>query len=259
MDRERRISRVLLPAAVAALAGILGVSAAWSEGSREFHQSGPVWGRPVQVLPAARAFELAGFDEIQISSGFDAEIRQDDRFSVLVRIEDGLVPYLRVQKVGRTLWVGLHPGARLALAGRRPRVEITLPRLRLLSLSGAARATLGDFRFDRVIEVKLSGASDLKGRIQAQELELDISGASRLELSGSAADVQIEASGASEADLEGLAVRSARVELSGASHALVKLEGRLDLRASGASRLLYAGRPQLGRIELSGSSSLRAY
>jgi hypothetical protein len=57
--------------------------------------------------------------------------------------------------------------------------------------------------------------------------------------------------------LEDFPVFDAEIELSGASEAQVVLNGTLDADASGASRLYFGGNPTMGRIDLSGASSIK--
>ena len=56
--------------------------------------------------------------------------------------------------------------------------------------------------------------------------------------------------------VEDFVVEDADVEVSGASRATVYVTGRLDVDASGASRVDYLGDPILGRIDTSGASSV---
>jgi hypothetical protein len=52
-------------------------------------------------------------------------------------------------------------------------------------------------------------------------------------------------------------VADADVEASGASKATVNPSGRLDADASGASSIYYLGSPTLGKIDTSGSSTVK--
>jgi hypothetical protein len=45
--------------------------------------------------------------------------------------------------------------------------------------------------------------------------------------------------------------------VSGASQATVHSAGRLDVRASGASKLFYVGQPTLGSVDSSGASTIQ--
>ena len=105
--------------------------------------------------------------------------------------------------------------------------------------------------------MNLSGASYLEGDVTAREVLLEVSGASRARLQGKAEILHVDASGASNLDLEDFPVEDADIELSGASEAAVVLNGTLDIDASGASRLYFGGSPTMGRVDLSGASSIK--
>jgi hypothetical protein len=57
-------------------------------------------------------------------------------------------------------------------------------------------------------------------------------------------------------DLADFQIDDANVNLSGASHATVNLNGTLNVEASGASSLEYIGNPTLGNVNTSGGSSV---
>jgi hypothetical protein len=46
------------------------------------------------------------------------------------------------------------------------------------------------------------------------------------------------------------------VKLTDASHAVINVSTRMDVNLSGASTLEYAGSPKLGKLEMSGGSTL---
>ena len=98
----------------------------------------------------------------------------------------------------------------------------------------------------------------LQGDIEAGNARFDLSGASQVTLNGSAQGVTIDASGASQADLSRFQAASANVEASGASSVTVNPSGRLDVDASGASKVYYLGNPTLGTVNTSGASTIRS-
>ena len=67
----------------------------------------------------------------------------------------------------------------------------------------------------------------------------------------------IDASGGSQIDLSAFYVKGANVEASGGSQVTVSASGRLDVDASGGSRVYYLGSPTLGKVEESGGSDVR--
>ena len=198
-----------------------------------------------------------GFDRLEIGHAFDATITQDDEFSVVIRIDDNFEDDLHVTMQGDTLSIGLDPDRTYTIRDATLEVDIAMPVLEGLDLSGASRGTISGFESERIFDGDVSGASSLRGDLLAGDIGLDVSGASTVVLDGIGRDLVLDASGASSVDLEDFAIADADIELSGASNATVNVSGTLDAEASGASRLEYVGNPELGRINTSGASTVK--
>ncbi len=216
----------------------------------------------------------ADFTKIDASSGFVLTITRSDNFTVRLTIDKNLNEYLAVNQRGDTLHIGLEPNN--VYTGTRQEAIITLPDLRHLELSGASKASVSGFTTTHSADydlsgasqmeltnvkagdasLKLSGASRASGGMVMAKGDFSLSGGSRLELQGSASQIEIDGSGASEVSLADFPVTDARLKLSGASTALVKVDGRIDLDLSGASTAEYIGSPRLGSINMSGGSTV---
>jgi hypothetical protein len=201
--------------------------------------------------------DLSGFDKVDVSHAFQVDVRAGDDLRVIVRVDDNVVEHLEVAKEGRTLRIGLKRDQRYNIESATLEAEVTLPELTALELSGASHVTVTGFRTTKKLGLDLSGASSVRGDLQAGDARFDLSGASQVQLTGSAGDVTIDASGASVVRLEDFAVRDADVDASGASKVTVNASGRLDAEASGASHVIYLGSPTLGKQDTSGTSSIR--
>ncbi len=202
--------------------------------------------------------KLSGFEQVRASQAFRVEITRAEEFSVQVHIDDNLAEHLRIEVVGDRLEIGMNPEYNYRTDKKSMLAKIGMPRLTGVRLSGASQAMLSGFEGGDPLDVDLSGASRLSGQVRLGKLSLDLSGASELKLTGAAGHADLELSGASDAELGGCTFESAEADLSGASKATVKVSGRLDVEASGASSLTYLGEPDLGRVETSGASSIRA-
>jgi hypothetical protein len=221
--------------------------------------------------------DITGFNRIEVSSAFYADISRSDTYSVSVVVNEKMADYLKVVKVGDTLEVGFRTTAWTSWLGirSRPQVIITLPDLRGLGLSGASEGKLKGFKSSNDFELEVSGASNLdidmetgaftaeisgashvNGNVIAGRSDLTITGASHTTLSGSGGDIMLDVSGASHAYLEKYGVVNANVIISGASQGRVNASGKLDVDLSGASHLEYGGKPTLGKINISGASSI---
>jgi hypothetical protein len=216
----------------------------------------------------------ADFNQLDIGYAFDVQINRADNYRVSITFDEKLYEYLKIDQRGDTLHIGLKSGYVYIDTIQRATVE--LPDLRRLELSGASRAVVNGFSMSHSLgfelsvasrldlghtiagnsNFSLSGASQVNGFIEMDDGHFNLSGASFLELKGSADDITIEASGASRVNLPDFAVLTADVHLSGASNAVVNVSTRMDVNLSGASDLEYIGDPKLGKLEMSGGSTL---
>jgi hypothetical protein len=217
-------------------------------------------------------FDYANFSRIEISTGFEMEITRADSFFVNLTLDKSLYEYLNIAQRGDILHIGLKPNYTYTAASRKGIIH--LPDIRRLDLSGGTKATVTGFTMTHDIDFELtggsslvlkpmqagdttftlSGASTAQGNIQTNNGQLDVSGGSTLILDGAAKDMKIKASGASSISIQNLPLTTAGVELSGASHAIVKVSDIIDVNLSGGSELEYYGNPKLGSMEISGGS-----
>jgi len=200
---------------------------------------------------------ISDFDKVDISHSFEVDIKQGEEFSVVIRVDDNLVEQLQVEKFGSTLKIGLKPDVSI-VSNATLEAEITMPELTGLDLSGASNATISGFKSTNNLTVDLSGASSLRGDIEAGDTSFDLSGSSDANLTGSGGNLTLDASGSSDVDLSDFPVADAEIDASGASTVTVNTSGRLDVNASGASNVYYLGSPSMGTIDTSGASSVES-
>jgi RNA polymerase sigma factor (sigma-70 family) len=203
-----------------------------------------------------KEIQVRDFTAVDVGSAFEVEITQGQAFKTTITIDDNLFEYVKAQKEDSTLKIHLviAPGHSIhTKAGMK--AVITMPQLDALSLSGATKGTLKGFKSTKDFKLDLSGASSLKGAIDAGKVDFQASGASKVSLQGSGTDGKLEASGASKVDLAKFSLESLNIDLSGASTATVSVKKKLDYEISGASRLRYRGQAEIGRSERSGASS----
>ena len=200
---------------------------------------------------------ISEFDKVETSHSFVVNIKQGENFSVIIRVDDNLVEQLQVEKFGSTLKIGLKPGISI-VSNATLEAEITMPELTGLDLSGASKATISGFKSTKNLTVDLSGASSVRGDIEAGDTSFDLSGSSSANLTGSGGNLTLDASGSSDVDLSDFPVADVEIDASGASTVTVNPSGRLDVEASGASNVYYLGDPGMGTIDTSGASSVES-
>ncbi len=217
--------------------------------------------------------DFTDFTKLEISHVFQAKVTRSDSFFISITVDDNLLEYVVVRKSGNTLRIYLKAG--YAYIGTTKMVEITMPKIDKLSLSGASQGDVSGFRSSDRLDFEVSGASSLNiddlragdtgfeisgashvsGGIEISEGRFNVSGASSIDLEGFASDISIEVSGASQANLANFPVSNATVSISGASVVTVNASGTVEGNVSGASRLIYLDDPAL-TIEMSGDSTV---
>ncbi len=222
---------------------------------------------------ATRHYDIADFTSIEVGFAFELEVTPADTYSVTITAGENIFDYIDVSKLGDTLKIDVKN--LIINFHTSPKVEITMPELQGLDLSGAVRGSARGFKSSRDFIGTLSGASTLDmdmetgnykfeasgasrvtGRLEAADADFELSGASRVKLEGSAGNIKLDGSGASQADLADFTVNDADINLSGASHASLVINGKLDVTLSGASSLEYGGNPTLGNLNTTGGSEL---
>jgi hypothetical protein len=121
-------------------------------------QIGPVGPQPLEGTPppnltviedtnamVTKEYPLSGFTQVEISDGFDVNIRQGDAFHVNARFEETAVPYIQMEQVGDTLEIRLEDDRTYHMVNITLDVEITMPELTKLVLQDGADATVTGF------------------------------------------------------------------------------------------------------------------
>lgn len=229
---------------------------------------------------ATKEFNYSGFTRVNVRFAMEVEIVRADTFSISVSGSDTLLDNLYASLEGDRLILGynLNLVSFFAAPFSKAHVRITMPELKELNISGAARGTMRGFNSPNdftllvtgashmeisemsvgAMRWELSGASRISGQVKVTgNLDLRITGASRIDLKGSAQGMELDATGASQLDLYDFPVGNARVKLSGASRSIVNLNGKLDVDLSGASNLEYSGQVNMGEVRVTGASTLK--
>jgi hypothetical protein len=202
-----------------------------------------------------QTMNFSGFTAVDVGSAFKVDMTQSNAYSVTITANQKIFDKIEVKQVGNTLKIDIQSstftGPTNALA------TITMPNLSSVVFSGATSGTATGFRSTQAFIANLSGASSLGvTNFQAGNITADLSGASTLNAVGSANGLYSVISGASTLNLSSVPVNYAQMNLSGASHAEVDVNGRLDAVLTEASSLQYGGQTTLGNISTSGASSV---
>ena len=191
---------------------------------------------------------LAGVGELTVTTG--------DVTELVVTADDNILPLLETTSAGGTLTLRTKSGVSLS-----PKTPITyalrVPRLDRLHVSGAGNAAVEGSVGGDDLEVKVSGAGDVKlSGLTRKGLTVTLSGAGNVTAAGAADRLTAKLSGAGNIKAGELKATAADVQISGAGNATVWATGELKARVSGAGDIRYKGQPKVDQ-KVSGVGSIK--
>jgi phage shock protein PspC (stress-responsive transcriptional regulator) len=193
------------------------------------------------------AFGFHDFNAIDLEGLFDVRVRRGDTYAVEVDGEDSDRRMYDIYQQGETLVIDFEDDRsyfwkRNLVDDHKVEINITMPSLVDVNARGA-----GDFIFrgfdEEDVRIKLVGAVDAKGELDATNLDVEITGASSLNLSGEGNFMDADLTGASGLRAYDYQVRHAVIEARGASSAKVYVTERLEMHKGIASSISHRGSP----------------
>ncbi|MGV3557803.1 head GIN domain-containing protein [Larkinella arboricola] len=200
-----------------------------------------------EAQSVTKQFSIKPFDRIDVANAIDVEVRKGS-FDIVADLSPGETEYLSVKSENGVLVARFNRPAGAWLPGknrRSPRLLITMPALRGITLSGASDGDVNDAFDSNELEINLSGAADLSMKdITANRIRIKASGASDTKLRGRVQHLDVEISGASDLSAYNLTAEEAIIRASGASDASVTVTRRLEKNTRGGADVSHRGNPQ---------------
>ena len=202
------------------------------------------------------SINLKDFDKLQIGSAFVIEVTKASSFSIKAKGNkenlDELESYVKngelYIKYKGNGWKNNRKGAVY--------LYITMPELQGVAFSGATKSTIEGFSVKGTFSLSLSGASESKISLKAENTNISLSGASVARIfGGNTNKMNVDISGSSSLNAYEYEAQSANVESSGASSAKISVSSSLNAEASGASNIKYRGNPNVNS-DASGASRI---
>ena len=219
-------------------------------------------GQDVINDPNAQPRSIGAFTKVEVSNAFDIYLVQGNESALAVsasnaEFRDKIKTYVQ----NGTLHIKFDADKNFwnSLKNNKMNLKayISFKSLEELQVSGACNLNLvNDISVDK-LKIRMSGASDLKGKINAKFLDINLSGASDVRLSGVVENLNISASGASDFKGYDLAANYCVADVSGASSVQITVNKELNAKASGASDINYKGTGSVTEVKTSGASDIR--
>ncbi|HEX4957593.1 MAG TPA: head GIN domain-containing protein [Lacibacter sp.] len=198
----------------------------------------------IKVSHAIQVFVKQGNDEAVVVSAVDEKWRS----RIKVEVKEGILRIWFDNDGVRWNW---------NMGDKKLRAYVSVKNLDMIEASGASDVKIDGLLKGNQLNVKLSGASSLKGELSYSKMIVEQSGASGSNVSGRVNELVINSSGAS--DFKGFDLTSdyCIAEASGASDIKVTVTKDLKVEATGASDIDYRGGAVISSFKSTGASSVR--
>jgi len=249
--------------------GILGIglqvmALAGACAQRTVHGSGVI----ETVSSNASSFTKIALDEC------DARIDHDTGYSVRVKVDDNVEPYLHIEEAAGMLRIYLED--QISYEHTTCKASITLPSVESVAVADSTHATVAGFvgatamafhaadsskiALDGLdaqrVAIHVADSSALQGSLTCDSLKLDVSDSSDVSLEGTATSVRLVAADSSSAGLTTLKAENMEIGLADSSEAEVWATGTLSGSATDSSELFYKGKPSSVAVSTRDSSSV---
>ena len=112
---------------------------------------------------------FTGFTEVKTGYAFESTITRDPDYSISVTLDDNLEKYLKVYKLGSILYVQMEDNI---YSDAQLRIDITMPNIEKVDLSGASVCYISGFSLTHDLDIIVSGASNLTGTLNTEDLNI---------------------------------------------------------------------------------------
>ncbi len=200
---------------------------------------------------------LSNVSTVKTSGSIDVEISAGNDFSLTVRDDENLIPYVVTDVNGGEL--NIHYKNGYSIMNDHAKVMVTVPTLNRIITSGSGDVTAnGVINNTNEIEMNTSGSGNIKANVNAPSIKVTGSGSGDIELSGMTKNFNCRMSGSGDIKCSNLKSENADIRISGSSNVHIFASVSLKVNVTGSGDVYYSGNPASPEIHITGSGTVQA-
>jgi len=204
-----------------------------------------------KVITKNRSIEP--FHALKVSGGIDAELTQGSDISLQVEADENIID--NIKTVVKDGVLNIYPEKNIKNATAM-RIHLVFNTLDAIEASGGCDiSSKGKLSF-ATLHTELSGGCDARIDMRVDKLDCTHSGGCDAYFKGEAGDCHLNVSGGSDFKGAEFRVTNCSIDASGGSDVTVFVTGELNVEASGASDVYYAGTPSKVTKRASGGAEI---
>lgn len=199
---------------------------------------------------------IEAFTELDVQGSMDVTVSKGNSTSARIEAEDNLLEYIELHSEGNKLKVKFRDNS--SIRSHKPiRVHITTNTLEEANMSGSGNLTLdGLFTSEQKIGLSVSGSGNIRGNINAPEVDINVSGSGNITLKGETRDVDIDVAGSGNCRVDELLAETAKINIAGSGDVRVYASRSLKANLVGSGSVRYKGEPSIDLNKI-GSGNVR--
>ncbi len=185
--------------------------------------------------------EATPFSRISNIGSFEVYLTTAEEYSISVKAESNLFPYIETEVVGDELVIQPTDHTNLR-PSRSIEIYLTAPSMASLSLDGSGYIEADTLQAEAVT-VDLVGSGTITTGIKAESLESHLVGSGKIKLKGSCGESALSLIGSGNFRAFPLACDSCTAYISGSGDMEIQVATRLDAIIEGSGKIYYKGNP----------------
>lgn len=202
---------------------------------------------------------VSDFSRVELGGTGQVTITQGDQEALTVEADDNIMPYIRTDVRGSTLYLGFTSTATgMRISPSTPiKFNLTMKQISGLEVSGSGNITAPSVDTTS-LDLQISGSGNVDvAALQASSVDTGISGSGSVSLAGRVTDQKVSISGSGKYEAAKLQSQKADVSVSGSGDTTLWVTDALDVRISGSGDVSYYGNPSV-QSSSSGSGKIRS-
>lgn len=208
------------------------------------------------VITEERA--VSDFDSISVNAGINLFIEQGTDEALTIEAEDNVIPRISTDVVNGKLEIRFRSVTLGGMNLRSPvNVYVTAVGLDSIEVSSGADVETGELNTGK-LAIDLSSGSSADVIVDAGDLDIALSSGSNLKIEGKATNQEVDLSSGVKYDAEELESKTAIIDVSSGSEALVWVTDKLDVSISSGGSVRYKGSPEI-ISDISSGGSIQSF
>jgi len=196
---------------------------------------------------------IGSFHALKVSGGIDVDLSQGNDIKLQVEADENLIENIRT--VVKDGVLNIYPEESVRKA-KVMKIHLTFRDIDAINASGGCDITSTQKLDFTTLQTDLSGGCDIKLELKVNNLVSKHNGGCDATFNGEAENCTLKVSGGCDVKASDFHIKNCSVDASGGSDVWVYATGILDLKASGASDVTYAGSPSKVTKSASGASDI---